>query len=564
MKKRKSKKIFIFIFILLLLAFGIFKLYQRYGFSRERADLKTYLGVEGDSIAIYVNDVLEEQVEDEKIKSFVGICERDSCYLPLSWVKNKLNNRFYYAQDVKKILYTLPTETKGFDADSIQQVANAPYIILRDEPYLLVDFVKEYTNIRYDMYLDSEYKRVYIYTNWDKEIKSTMKRNEACRSRGGNKSEIITDCKKGEEIKILERMTKWSKIKTTNGYIGYVRNSKIGFQKIEIPKSNFIPQTREHFRLNQKVCLGFHQVFNLSSSNTTNFQDIIKNTKGMNVIAPTWYCIRDNSGEIRSIANAAYTQAAHKKGLKVWATVNNFDVEDVDEKKIFSKATTRKKMIDKLMKEVDINYLDGINLDIEGVSKDAGEDYTQFVRELSVACREKKIVLSIDTYVPYTYNSHYDLSEYNFFCDYVIIMCYDEHYRGSNSAGSVSSIGYVRDGINLSLPNVDKNKLIVALGFYTRLWTTEVGGKVSSIVYDSTKAYQAAIKQGLKFEYDIETAQNYGSKVTQTGDKVEIWLEDETSLTNKMIEIVNKNVAGTAAWKLGQQQDTFFEIINMN
>ncbi|MCQ2609455.1 MAG: hypothetical protein MJ151_01490, partial [Lachnospiraceae bacterium] len=209
-KNKKSIAPLLMIALVVGLVFGGVKLYQRYGFSRERANLSEYLGVKDNEIAIYLNDVLEEKIDDEKIKAYKGVCEKESCYLPMSWVKRKLNDRFYYAKDVKKILYTLPTETKGYDTDSIQQVANAPYFILKDEPYLLVDFVKEYTNIRFDAYLDNDHKRIYIYNDWDKEIMAHMRASEAARWKGGNKSSIINKCKKGEEVKILERMTKWS------------------------------------------------------------------------------------------------------------------------------------------------------------------------------------------------------------------------------------------------------------------------------------------------------------------------------------------------------------------
>lgn len=284
----------------------------------------------------------------------------------------------------------------------------------------------------------------------------------------------------------------------------------------------------------------------------------------MNVIAPTWFVIKNNEGDIRSVANDAYSQYCHAKKLSVWATFNNFDLGDVDEKALFSNTLTRRKMIDKILREVAVNNLDGINLDIEQVSPDAGEDYTEFVRELSIELTKIGCILSIDTYVPYNFNRQYNLKEYNDFCDYVIIMCYDEHYSGSKEAGSVSSINYVRDGINLSLVNVDKDKLIIALPFYTRIWTTTTDGKVSSIAGASQALENAAIAQGLKFTFDEATCQNYGTKTTQEGSLVECWMEDDLSLAYKVHEIKKMDLAGTAAWKLTQERENFFKLININ
>ena len=104
--------------------------------------------------------------------------------------------------------------------------------------------------------------------------------------------------------------------------------------------------------------------------------------------------------------------------------------------------------------------------------------YVQFIRELSVACREKGLVLSVDNYVPAAYNSFYNRREQGIVADYVIIMGYDEHYAGGEP-GSVASIGYVNQGIADTLADVPKEKLINAVPFYTRLWTEKDGSCTS-------------------------------------------------------------------------------------
>lgn len=560
MNKKSFITKIVWLFVILFIVFASFKAYQRYSFTKERADLSTYLGVTGDDVAVYLNDTLQNHFDtDIKHK---GIKSNGTVYLPLSFVKAFINNRFYFAKDINKILYCLPDEIKVSGDTDIHQIGNAPHVIFKDEPYLLIDYVKDYTNMRYDAYLDEENKRVYIYTDWDKETIAYLKGRESARLQGGNKSPIITDLKKGEEVKILDKMTKWIKVKTANGYIGYIRKNKVNKETEKIPVSSYVEIVRKGKKMAQKPCIGFHQV--LSNYSSSKLPELLKNAKDMNVIAPTWFVIKNNEGDIRSVANDAYSQYCHAKKLSVWATVNNFDLDDVDEKALFSNTLTRRKMIDKILREVAVNNLDGINLDIEQVSPDAGEDYTEFVRELSIELTKIGCILSIDTYVPYNFNRQYNLKEYNDFCDYVIIMCYDEHYSGSKEAGSVSSINYVRDGINLSLANVDKDKLIIALPFYTRIWTTTTDGKVSSIAGASQALENAAIAQGLKFTFDEATCQNYGTKITQEGSLVECWMEDDLSLAYKVHEIKKMDLAGTAAWKLTQERENFFKIININ
>ena len=572
-KKSPLKRIFS---LLLLIAIGVaaFYLYKKYSFTNERANLAEYLYVTNDEVAIFLNDEPKSKVETENGVKMRALKSNDTVYLPLSFVKKYINNRFYYAKDINKILYCLPDEVKSNGDADIHQIGNSPYIIFKDEPYLLIDYVKDYSNIRYDSYLDEESKRIYIYNDWDKENVAYLKGKEAARVSGGNKSPIVTDLKKGEEVKILDRMTKWIKVKTSDGYIGYIRKSMVTNETEKIPISSYLEPVRKSYRLNEKVCIGFHQLFSIYDHAKLN--DILKDTKGMNVIAPTWFKIKKDtdkkgSGEILSLANDKYSLYCHGKNLQVWATINNFDealdekkIDRIDEKALFSNTKTRRKMIDKILREVNVNNLDGINLDIEQVADEAGEDYSQFVRELSIELNKIGCILSIDTYVPYKFNKQYDLKEYNDFCDYVIIMAYDEHYSGSKVAGSVSSINYVKDAINLSLVNVNKEKLIIALPFYSRVWTTDIDGTVDAKTKSSIECEQSALAQGIKFAFDDVTCQNYGRKVTQEGKTVECWLEDDISLAYKMFEIKKADLAGTAAWKLTQERENFFNIINMN
>ena len=56
------------------------------------------------------------------------------------------------------------------------------------------------------------------------------------------------------------------------------------------------------------------------------------------------------------------------------------------------------------------------------------------------------------------------------FADYIIIMGYDEHYKGSD-AGSVASINWVNDGVTNTLDEVPADQVILGMPFYTRIWS---------------------------------------------------------------------------------------------
>ena len=223
------------------------------------------------------------------------------------------------------------------------------------------------------------------------------------------------------------------------------------------------------------------------------------------------------------------------------------------------------------------SQVDGINLDFELISSKCGVHYIQFVRELSVKCRENNLVLSVDNYVPKPYNTQYDLKEQAAVADYVFIMAYDEHTDGSNEAGSVASISYLENGVTDALKLVPKEKLVAAIPFFTRLWketpkteeelAAEAGteaadypNSVSSQALGMDEAAQAVQNAGVTAQWDDETKQNY-AKWEADGSTYRIWLEDMQSLEEKMTVIRQNELAGVAEWSLGRENSGVWDLI---
>lgn len=531
---------------------------DKYAPTKALADQAAYFGVSGDETAVYLNDEKQLAQGQKPLKAYT---QNGQVYLPLSFVEDEINQRFYWDESRQALLYTLPEQTVELNMQTNTE-AGAPVLLERDKTlYLNLATVRQYTDVRLSSFLDGLYKRVFINTEWGIEIKSTVRQESAVRLQGGVKSPILTMLAAGDSVRVLESMERWSRIVTGDGFIGYVRNKELKDRKEEKPVSQFQkPEYRHQFLENQqKVLLGFHQVTNAVANGK--LADVLKQVKGMNVLAPTWFAISDNEGGLRSFADAAYVKQAHDKGLKVWATFNNFDAGEVDEKELLSQAKFRAKLIEGLMAEAEKSGLDGINVDIELLPQDAGRDYLQFMRELSLACHQKGLTLSVDSYVPYSYNAYYDLKELSVFCDYVIIMCYDEHYAGSEP-GSVSSLPYLMDGINGGSALVNTQQLVIALPFYTRIWK-EKGEVSSSEALSVLDAQKWLDDNAVKLSWDAELGQDYGQLV-QGDTTYRIWMENAKSMKAKVEQVRKAGVGGIACWKLGQEPAEFWDILRGN
>lgn len=294
-----------------------------------------------------------------------------------------------------------------------------------------------------------------------------------------------------------------------------------------------------------------------SQAANANIASVIEGTSGLTTISPTWFSIQDTSGNLSSLADSDYVNTAHQAGLEVWGLIDNF-TNQVDTLAVLSNTQSRANMISQLITQALNTGLDGINVDFEQITEEMSDHYIQFVRELSVECRKNGLVLSVDNYVP-GFTSHYNREEQGVVADYVIIMGYDEHFAGSEEAGSVASIDFVKEGITETLKEVPKEKVINGLPLFTRLWIESSEGLTSQAIGmpDAEKAVSGA---GVTPTWDETTQQNY-AEWNADGNTYKIWLEDESSLEAKLKVMKEYDLAGAAEWKIGFEKDGIWELI---
>ena len=545
-----------FIFILGIAGFGGYYYVKKYMPTKERADLNSYFSVSGDNVELYLN---HEKVKDGE-QLTIGRMRDGEVYLPYGFVVRNLNIRFYYDDVEKNLRYALPEELLLFADGEKGESGKADFFTDGKSIFISLSLIEKHTALLSRSYTDSEHKRVFLENEFTPATVASLKKKEAVRLQGGVKSPILTDLEEGAKVIILEKMEKWSKVETEDGFIGYLRNSRLNKETSEERSSGFKAPEYSHKNLGEgvKPVLAFHQISNVESNK--GLQSLLMNATGVNILAPTWYAIKDNEGNLNSYSDAAYVALSHSTGRKVFATLNNFDAGKIDLKSLLSSGTKRSKLIEALIKDMQEKGIDGINVDIELLPEKAARDYLEFMRELSIACRKNGLYLSVDCYVPFNYNAYYNIQELGTICDYVVIMCYDEHYAGSEEAGSVSSLSYVSRGIEETVAVMDKDRIIIALPFYTRVWITDQSGKLRSEAL-SIKAAAAWIQEkNVSLEWLSDIGQNYGS-IQDGNEKKEIWMEDEKSMKEKMKLLKENGIQGVAAWKLGQEPEGFWSIL---
>lgn len=550
-------------------------LIKLFGPSKERANLDKYYGIENENqLAVII---------DNEIVGARGIMLEGNPYVEYSVVRDYLNERFYVDVNENILLYTLPEGTIRANVGSKdytlqKETKSKEYTILKMEgstAYIALEFVQEYTDIEFSVYENPN--RVMIVSEWETTV-AAVKKNTQIRNDNNVKSEILTDVSKKSEVTIIGEKGNWKEVRTEDGVIGYIKNSCLKKEEVRTVSRDFEEQVYQNISKDYTINMAWHVVTNRDANN--NILETIANTKGLTTISPTWFMVKNTDGDLKSLASSQYVNYAHQLNIEVWALVKDFDGGIGSKEETFellSHTTSRENLTNQLIGKALEYDLDGINVDFENISKECGEHYLQFLRELSLKCRQNGIILSVDNPVPSQYSTQYNLEEQGKIVDYVIIMGYDEHHRDSLESGPVASYEFVKNGIEDALEMVPAEKLINAVPFYTRLWkevektaeeleaqegtdAAEYPYTVTSEAYGMSKINIAINHAEAEIVVDKATGQNY-AEWEADGATYKVWLEDEEALEAKLKLMKKHDLAGVAAWRLGFEKADIWELI---
>lgn len=554
-KKKAAPVLVVLILIVLVGAAGIVSfLINRYKPGTEYMAGNEYFNLtDENSVALIQNgELLEEQ----------AVLIGGEPYAAYTYVESQLNSCFYWDEETKGILLTtsggVQTLLPG-DAAVAKTPGGQPAVQQESDGkvYISLDVVKEYTDLDYAYYSDPN--RVVIRNEWDGVEQATVQSDTAqVRQKGGIKSLILADVQKGDTLLYLENLDNWCKVMTADGYTGYIQTEDISEpEAIEArmaKKDSYERITRDH-----KINLVWHQSTSTESNDA--MAEMTAEMTGVNVISPTWFSVTDETGTISSLASADYVKLAHEAGREVWGLIDNFN-EAFDETTDLAYASVRSRIIEQLLAEAASCGMDGINVDFENLKEAGIPHYLQFLRELTSAAHAQNLVVSVDTPVPQAYTMYYQRGEQARFVDYMIVMAYDEHFAGSEEAGSVSSLPFVQQAVEEMTRVMPADQVICGIPFYTRVWTEKFGqSAITSEVLGMDGAKNYAKENQMTETWDASLGQNVATVETSDA-RYTIWMEDEQSMEEKLKVIQSADLAGVAEWKLGFERADVWSLIS--
>lgn len=536
------KKFFIGIFILLALAAGLFFFVENRG-NNKQSDM--YEGL---------SFLYEDKLVDKKDYYRQ---EDGQLYISYDFIKENIDKNINFNESENKVYINNSKGSKVLPLDSKQANFSGHKVILRS-PVKKIDgklmlpiesFIYDYN---FDLRYDKDNKS-YVLDNLSISHKiATTTTDVNLREMSKKRSKLIKKVPKNSQVFLYDQENSYYRVREYNGYAGYVHKDYLD-NITEIPPHELNTQAKKPLNITWDYTYAGHSEDKIAN---------IKNIPGVDIIIPTWFSIMNGNGDLIDRGNIDYVNRYRAMGINVWGYLDNsFDAEITN--KALSNENSRKKIIDKTIELCKKYGMKGLNIDFEGFKISDRDLFTTFVKELSEKAKSENIMISVDVTPQISSDvtkEPYDRKALAEICDLVVIMAYDQHWSSSEKSGSVAEYPWVEGSINVLFKSIPRDKMILGVPLYSRLWC-EKNGKVSSKAISMDQTNNIIGSKGLTPKWNDECGQFYVE--FNEGDALyKIWLEEKNSLALKT-SLVNKyKLRGIASWRLGFETFDIWDAIN--
>lgn len=545
------KKYIAIIFILAILLGGSFIIYQRYQPSQS---------------VISFSEDLYLMVEDIVIEDGQPVIYQDGIlYFSFEILKEYIDENIFYDQAEELVIFTDDEKVKRYKIDEREATVNSKkffinnvIIKIEDKVYIPIDlFLADY-DIEIHYYEDTnavvmDYIDVYYLTG------EVVLSGAAIRTDLDIKAPMLTsELEVGRIVFVYGEFEKWYKVRTIEGIPGFIDKKYLKLNHIkDIYKTELKSKTEKKEANTKKINLTWDYTYG-KVKNTNNIVQI----PGLNTVSPTWFSIVDEEGKIYDKGNADYVNKYKKLDYEIWPLFDNsFDPDMTHE--VLKYSSKREKIINDLL-ALYISYgFHGINIDFENVHLKDKDLLTQFVRELYPLFKANNMTVSMDVTALSTsenWSLSFDRVRLQDTTDYLVLMAYDQHWASSPIAGSVAEYTWVERSLLKVFDLIPREKLILAVPFYTRLWTIDEG-KVSSQAISMEAANKFIEKNNIQLVWDDKAGQFFG-ELEKDNKLYKIWLEDVKSLEYKISLIHKYDLAGVASWRKGFESPDIWVSLN--
>ncbi|WP_274650618.1 glycosyl hydrolase family 18 protein [Paenibacillus humicola] len=278
--------------------------------------------------------------------------------------------------------------------------------------------------------------------------------------------------------------------------------------------------------------------------------------QGLDADVPTWFELGSADGALNDYSDPELVERMKGTGTKVIPLVHNqFDAKLTSA--FLRNPEGQSRFIGSLMERLSELGVDGVNLDFELMAGGDRGRYTAFVRNFTEAAHKRGLTVSIDLPrgdVSWDKFTAYDQRILGGIVDRVVVMAYDQHWSGSDEAGSVSELPWAEQGIkNYIAYGVPRNKLMLGIPFYVRDFTLDAAGKpIASRAIAMSDVPEVIAREQADVVYDPKSKQKKYT-YAEDGHTHVFWAETPETVKARIDLIKKYDWAGVAVWKLGYE-----------
>ena len=339
-------------------------------------------------------------------------------------------------------------------------------------------------------------------------------------------------------VPINTAITRWKKGKQSPGFRDYILNKKRNLSQLQ----NVARYNATDSAMAAPMRAAFYVAWDAQS-----YFSLRSNVSKMNTILPEWFFV-DTAGNLTSNIDRRGFDIIKASGIKVLPMLsNNFQEKFRPEglHRILNDKAFQQVFIQRLLRVIQGNHFDGINIDFEELQEKGDESLISFQKNLYQVFHSHGLLVTQDVS---PFNEDYNYNELQRYNDYLFLMAYDEHSSDSDP-GAISSQRWVESAVDMVAKNVASNKIILCMAAYGYDWAK--GQEGTDVTFQ--EALSTARAEGVKPVFDNDTYNLHYNYDDDDGIVHEVDFTDAASNFNVLRFAASYGLGGTAIWRLGSE-----------
>ena len=288
------------------------------------------------------------------------------------------------------------------------------------------------------------------------------------------------------------------------------------------------------------------------------FYSLKGNIDKMNLVIPEWLFVQDNADTIKVDIDVKALMLMRQYGIKITPMVSDYfnqkwNPENVV--RIISSKKRKQKFISSIIRTLQENQFQGINIDFESIDDKFRKELNEFQKDLYYQLHAKGYLVSQDV-TPFS--NSYEMGELQKFNDHIILMAYDLHYMTSEP-GPITDLDWITKILDSSIKEIPTGKIILGLAAYGYDWP--LNSEAEDITY--LEALEHAYENEATVAFDTKSNNLQFSYEDDNGIKHNVWFTDAVIAFNEIRIAEDYGIGGVALWRLGAEDPRiwkFFEL----